>query len=172
MFGQVRECLSEHLYRISSMAGDIYIRNWQHLSRMEGMKSPINYGGFRKGKKPYLEPHNNYIDQPTEKNEMKNTYNFIYAQPNVAEQEIELTSYGFVFSFETEYFPNGGNGRATVMFNHVDEKIWDVPEINISFDDSSEDYSGLLETMREILMWCEEHKEYIKVQKEHFYTTL
>ena len=88
-------------------------------------------------------------------------YNFIYVSDTEQLHRVEaMGGSGFNIVFEGEYL-GGGNGRVTLGFCNIDDEFWDVPSIEMSFDDSSEDLTGLIECTCEIVRWCKENKPYI-----------
>jgi hypothetical protein len=80
-----------------------------------------------------------------------------------------LNDYGFQITLQAEYaIGAGGNGLVNISYSHVDENIWDVPDIKVSFEDSSDDLDGLIETMKEAVAWLKENDEVVKDMKERF----
>jgi hypothetical protein len=111
----------------------------------------------------------NTVSNNTARHYMSNNYQFL----DTSVIDYEQVEYGFSVRLEAEYATgSGGAGYAQAFFNHIEDNVWDVPELKIAFDDSSDDYDGLIECTKEFVTWMKENRATIDIYKQLYVKSL
>ena len=91
-------------------------------------------------------------------------YLFLSTQVGVVHHD-----YGFTISFDDSSYATGssGNGQVSLDYNcsDVDEGQWDIPTVQMGFDDASDDMSGMVLCAAELANWVTNNSGFIQQEK-------